>query len=257
MSDLNAASFELDITEEQNITDGYQRLFDEDIHSLANTAAKMSANEQISVPSTLLKASNTSPIKINLSQKQISNRTQCNGETVKPVSHVVRSQSFSPLIERQNDGVHPMDGQTDLYDTKRHRSKSEIDENQLRALVNQPIGGIPQIDKQKRLSRNHSAPVHLEESSGFSASFLKTAPIPDLRQKLGAKFKCTICHNPFNDPRVLDCLHTFCLECIFDVVQSNKQPKNTESQVHSVIGSSEADLSGLNKKNNVFSFEFR
>lgn len=264
MSDPNEVNLELDNIGDGNLTDGYHRLYEGDIHSFANTAVKVSANNQISAPSTLLKTSNTSPMKINLSQKQISNKTQTNeetDETVKPVGRVVRSQSFSPLFERRIDAEYSMDKQGELYDVKRRRSQSAINENRQRALEDKPNGGNSQIEKQQRLSRNYSGLVQLEESSVFSASYLKTAPISDFRKKLAAKFKCTICHNPFNDPRVLDCLHTFCLECIFDVVQmqSNKNSKNNESsQVHSVVGSSEADLSGLNaKKNIIFSIRFK
>lgn len=34
---------------------------------------------------------------------------------------------------------------------------------------------------------------------------------------LDDRYKCTICCNPFNDPRVLDCLHTFCYVCLCNV----------------------------------------
>lgn len=33
-------------------------------------------------------------------------------------------------------------------------------------------------------------------------------------QYLDDQHKCTICSNPFSDPRVLDCLHTFCFVCL-------------------------------------------
>lgn len=34
---------------------------------------------------------------------------------------------------------------------------------------------------------------------------------------LDAKLKCGLCKNAFIDPRVLDCLHTFCFQCILDM----------------------------------------
>lgn len=32
-----------------------------------------------------------------------------------------------------------------------------------------------------------------------------------------ARFKCSLCKRPFVEPRVLPCLHTFCLSCIQDL----------------------------------------
>lgn len=31
------------------------------------------------------------------------------------------------------------------------------------------------------------------------------------------KYKCYVCKNPYTDPRVLDCLHTFCFQCVYDI----------------------------------------
>lgn len=33
-------------------------------------------------------------------------------------------------------------------------------------------------------------------------------------QYMDDKYKCAVCTNPFSDPRVLDCLHTFCFACL-------------------------------------------
>lgn len=67
----------------------------------------------------------------------------------------------------------------------------------------------------------------------------------DIRNVLPAAYKCGICSNPFIDPRVLNCLHTFCLECLFDLEEHTKQVK-----VNAIIGTnsrenSEFDFSGL------------
>lgn len=34
---------------------------------------------------------------------------------------------------------------------------------------------------------------------------------------LDAAFKCSICNEAYVDPRVLDCLHSFCLDCLVDI----------------------------------------
>ena len=38
--------------------------------------------------------------------------------------------------------------------------------------------------------------------------------------------ECSICCEVFNDPRVLPCLHTFCLQCLLDYGK-DKQPGNS------------------------------
>lgn len=34
---------------------------------------------------------------------------------------------------------------------------------------------------------------------------------------LSEEYKCTICSDAFQDPRVLDCLHSFCFDCLADI----------------------------------------
>lgn len=67
---------------------------------------------------------------------------------------------------------------------------------------------------------------------------------------LDEKFKCRMCHSTLNDPRVLDCLHTFCLECLFDMEQSGG--KANAAKVNVVLASnsrenSEIDMSSSSR----------
>lgn len=45
---------------------------------------------------------------------------------------------------------------------------------------------------------------------------------------LEKELKCTICNDAFQDPRVLDCLHSFCYDCLADIelVKYNKSKAN-------------------------------
>lgn len=45
------------------------------------------------------------------------------------------------------------------------------------------------------------------------------------------KFKCGICLNVLSDSRVLDCLHTFCLECLYSIENTN-QLKTTPNRLN-------------------------
>lgn len=38
----------------------------------------------------------------------------------------------------------------------------------------------------------------------------------NIRKFLDDKLKCNLCKSPFTDPRVLDCLHSFCFQCLCD-----------------------------------------
>lgn len=65
---------------------------------------------------------------------------------------------------------------------------------------------------------------------------------------LSDQYNCKLCLNTLRDPRVLDCLHRFCLECLFD----NELPsKANTGKVNLVLGhcsreNSEMDIGGSN-----------
>lgn len=125
--------------------------------------------------------------------------------------------------------------------------QSEESDFSIRTVVEPPDFFIPPSER-KVLLRKFSAPPPDDPNTSTDKFVIqkqyKTTPIfPnsfDVRTKINDKYKCNMCHNPFNDPRVLDCLHVFCLECIFGVERSTKQEKHCGSQ-----SQSEADLSGL------------
>lgn len=50
----------------------------------------------------------------------------------------------------------------------------------------------------------------------------------DNARVLKEEFKCTICKDAFQDPRVLDCLHSFCMDCLVDaeLVKYTKSKNN-------------------------------
>src|SRR6218665_2174159 len=46
-----------------------------------------------------------------------------------------------------------------------------------------------------------------------------------LQEQLKDIIKCCICSETFTDPRILPCVHTFCMKCLEDVgSKSNKKP---------------------------------
>lgn len=87
------------------------------------------------------------------------------------------------------------------------------------------------------LLRKFSAPIPDDQNQIFDKfliqkQYMTTPMFPsdsyDIRAKLNDRFKCNVCHNAFNDPRVLDCLHEFCYECLQGLHESNKR-ENTDA----------------------------
>lgn len=108
---------------------------------------------------------------------------------------------------------------------------------------------IPHGEKMVLL-RKFSAPISQDPTTTADKFSIKkqyqTTPIMsdfyDMRTKLNDKYKCNVCHNPFNDPRVLDCLHIFCLECLLGIERNSIQGRGGASA--SANECTETDLSG-------------
>lgn len=49
-----------------------------------------------------------------------------------------------------------------------------------------------------------------------------------LREQMDQRLSCSVCLERFNDPRLLDCNHSFCKQCLLDVF--NKRPKNVDEE---------------------------
>lgn len=109
---------------------------------------------------------------------------------------------------------------------------------------------IPQQEK-KHLLRKFSAPLLNRQQPlsllARSPSFDESATVrrrssdrpfrselrssANIRKFLDDKLKCPMCKNPFSDPRVLDCLHSFCFQCLCnetDGRQHGRQRENSE-----------------------------
>lgn len=90
------------------------------------------------------------------------------------------------------------------------------------------------VHTEPMISEPYSLPVRLREH--FSR---------DIRSCLPDSYKCGICLNILSDPRVLNCLHTFCLECLFDLEEHAKNGKNNVMIGASSRETSETDFNGL------------
>lgn len=79
-----------------------------------------------------------------------------------------------------------------------------------------PVGqpnGSPRLGA--RLAAHHETTTSsMGNLNTGGKSKLSTNNTNNTNQYMDDKHKCTVCSNPFSDPRVLDCLHTFCFACL-------------------------------------------
>lgn len=100
------------------------------------------------------------------------------------------------------------------------------------------------------LLRKFSAPT-TEPLVGLATKRYETVPAfpstdaPTMHEtNLNDKYKCMVCHNPFNDPRVLDCLHIFCLNCLFGIERNGRQGRRASQPGNGISDAIDTDLSG-------------
>lgn len=73
----------------------------------------------------------------------------------------------------------------------------------------------------------NSLPLPLTQSMDTA---LDSGRFLDIRSSLPDKYKCGICMHSLSDPRVLDCLHTFCLECLYNIENTNNIRENVQTK---------------------------
>lgn len=217
---------------------GYERFFSEpgvmcsdDIAD--DTIVSVRRSEQIT---TLIgRSAQQNKIKISLSQEQIVNGVRGNGIR-RSQSINIQKSVYSPLTESRREFA--------LQNVGRKPSQIPV-----------KIAAAPSmfasLNSMERPRRNVQ-PMHLSEYSAaeseksrisrkFSMPTANTLPINELRtdghslpyipsngvafgesDSVSGQFRCKFCNEVLRDPRVLDCLHTFCMECLFEFETSAK-----------------------------------
>lgn len=64
----------------------------------------------------------------------------------------------------------------------------------------------PSFDELATVRRSSDRPLTLLRPDSRSSA--------NIRKFIDDKLKCPLCKNAFSDPRVLDCLHSFCFQCL-------------------------------------------
>lgn len=181
--------------------DGYERLHDEEMDQI-------SVSVHSDCEGIFAKCSQTNLIesggkmKISLSQEQLKlNSNKNNFLTVPSTSKKSRSLSFSVGTIKI-----PNSESIDMLKIEPMPSSSSVSEI---------IYAVPQ--KPKKVSID----------DGCMIESMTTAPsTPEVTFKHPLKFYCKICNDIFKDPRTLNCLHTFCCQCLAQLDATNDLQNN-------------------------------
>lgn len=271
----------------QLVRQGYERFFDgdADITDDTNDAEIISVRRQQEITTLIGKSSEQNKIKISLSQEQIVKRI--NGVTANGVKRSqsvnIQKTTFTPAqngrgslsrgqsVDAHNQSLSLRRPSLIPIKINDHSTSSRMYSSLMlpeRRLPRRPVEMykseiLPSESEKARTARKFSMPnpvvysksnhkshpmTSLPYIGAASGPHAGTFDIPEHKAiPLDDKFKCQICHNTLNDPRVLDCLHTFCLECLFDIEQP--VAKVNMAKVNVVLASnsfenSDVDMSG-------------
>lgn len=230
---------------------GYERFFNGDV----NDVAIVSVQRQQEITTFVEKTPNRNQIKLSLSQEQIVKRMSGDGVVSNGVK---RSQSANIqktfITPTPNDRNHWYGGHS--FDTQslvlRRPSLIPVKVNSSRIHMSLMIKRSMQMQKSGMLStaaggmRKMSMPNAVLGTDDHTQAMTSLPYIPTTDAgpsakaiPLDKKFICGFCRNTLNDPRVLDCLHTFCFDCLPDLEQPTMKSNVAKVNVVLAPGSRE------------------
>lgn len=219
---------------------GYQRFFNDidNLDDYNNTIITVRREEEITARFSPQDA--VAKIKVSLSQEQIVNRfNNIRAEITRSQSINIERSCEIPrnghrkFVKRQSSlkpSLIPV--KMDVGDAHFTNKKLELSSPQQSGSMIPRKISMPSNEKRKFTSQQElkvNSPV-LPMTHSMDAAF-EARRMSDVRNMLPERFKCGICLNVLNDPRVLDCLHTFCLECLHKIENTN-QNKSVSHKVN-------------------------
>lgn len=229
-------SSETDLDDLSIIKRGYERFLSND--GLDNAIITVRRQQQITTHFGPLTTKNK--IKVSLSQEQILNQANRFGP------HIQRSHS----INIQKSLFSPNGLSTPGYNLNRRNSirpslipvkikEQSTLHNALTLGPNQHGTEVPKYRPIRKLSAPFERRNYVAQESNLSSLPISNIQSLSLDKYDGLleKFKCGICLNVLSDARVLDCLHTFCLECLYSLENVN-QTKTSAKKLSATLRSS-------------------
>lgn len=189
---------------------------------------------------TIFQNRNNNSIRLSLSQEQI-----CidKNKTNKSSTITTRNRSKTILSNKQHLSILP---ETDFKNNKYDASlQPHIKINDSTKIIRdgEIIKEVVHLPRHIPL-RKFSVPTVGNASNKFTNNDKERSRRFDRRNTLNEmqlpnyleKFKCSFCKHFFNDPRVLDCLHTFCLQCITIMESNNGYTATTKIKSIDIAG---------------------
>lgn len=208
------------------VPSGYERFFNETdgLDVCENAIITVQRKEQITTHFGPLTTKNK--IKLSLSQEQIVNRFNGNRPNIKRSQSInIQKTSFVPLRRDQSFNLsHRPSIRPSMIPIKIREplricappNGSQDTESNIPRKLSAPEGGHDFLTEQELTLS--SLPLRLTQS--IDTAF-DSGRFQDIRSALPDKYKCGICLHALSDPRVLNCLHTFCLECLYSIDNNN------------------------------------
>lgn len=196
---------EIRVNIEEFPNDGYERLHDDEMDQIS--VSVYSECEEMFQKSNF---DGDGKMKISLSQEQLKLNSDKIFLTVPLKNKKARSLSFS--IAGEECVKNPFKISHDLQRIEQSSSTSSRSQS-----VSEIIYAVP-----KKPNKVLSVSLHDDDDSILP---LPTTS-PEVKFKYPLMFYCKICNNILNDPRTLNCLHTFCCECLARLDASNDLQNN-------------------------------
>jgi hypothetical protein len=215
--------------------DGYELLHDELMDQISVSIQDSNFGDSTSRISLKFPCDDESnkKMKISLSQEQLKLNTSKNFLTVPASTRKQRSLSFSAADIRPSRRAVKIFTASDLTDLQERSRTQPVDND-----VNEIIYAVPQKQFSHRLLdggggiKTSSASLSTGGGGGESSKSViaNVASTNSLHSNTDFKyplaFYCKICNKLLDDPRVLDCLHTFCCQCLAQLDATNNLQNN-------------------------------